>query len=163
MKKLLVVCACCVVCGGIGCAPTIGGSPPAPVNSVDRMDLFARPAALNWDDNPGPDGLEVRVHFYQRTQPLTVTVRGTLELLLFEGKVTAPQILTEKPFHVWSFASEQHRKLLRRDTPGWCYALRLLWGRRIPKGSIVTVVGRYVPRDGRAVYSAPVSIAMNQQ
>jgi len=164
MKKWFALWAC-LLWGMGGCGPpggvaTVGGSPPRPVGTVDVVDLRAAPVALNWDDQPGPDGLEAYVYLYQRAHPLPVTVSGKLEFLLFEGRVTQGGVRTMKPFRVWPFAGRQLNSCLVRGVAGWMYVVRLRWGASVPTTDMVTLAARYHPGDDEPRYSSPVPVAM---
>jgi hypothetical protein len=142
--------------------PTSG--PPAPVANVDAMELSASPTAMNWDDKPGPDGIEVVLMCYQipNSQPVPVTVAGTMEFQLFEG-VVAPEKLSEaRPFHVWTFQSwEMNRPgVLSRWYGLWGYILRLGWDAHVPTTEKITVTARYLPPNGQPLYAKPVVILM---
>ena len=65
-------------------------TPPEPVEQADAIELWANPpVAVNWNDEPGPDGVRVSVFLYQYAgQPVTsVLIKGTLEFLMYDGRV----------------------------------------------------------------------------
>ena len=165
MRQPLLLCVCVALCAACGCGPPgggrgVGSSPPRPVETVDVVDLRAAPVALNWDDQPGPDGVEAYVYLYQQAHPLPVTVDGTLEFLLFEGKVSQGSVRTMNPFCVWPFAGQQLNRHLVRGVAGWMYVVRLPWGTNVPKTEMVTLAVRYHLPKGEPRYSSPVPIAM---
>jgi len=154
-----VLCAATAGCPGPEGKAVVSSRPPRPVAVVDVIYIDALPVAMNWDEKPGPDGLEAQVHFYRMDQPLPVTVSGTLELLLFEGKVSAAAAQANRPFHTWSFTTRELAGTLRKDLAGWGYAMRLAWGSPAPAAGMVTLIGRYQASGGEWVYSSPVAVA----
>jgi len=143
-----------------GCPQPNAMPPQTP--EVDRIGLLALPTALNWDGRPGPDGVQTIVHLFRPPAPQPVLVSGTLEFLLFEGRVSREELTGAKPFHVWPFTAAQLEPYVRRSVFGWGYALRLPWGPRAPQSSSITLAARYTPPGAKAptVYSAPTTIAM---
>lgn len=136
-------------------------TPPSPVERADAVELWAvPPAAINWDETPGPDGVQVRVFLYMAEQAETVLVKGTVECLLYDGRVPRENLSVAKPMRVWTFTTQDLATRHLRGMAGWGYALQLGWGRNVPAASVVTVAARYVPPAGEPVYSAPISIAM---
>jgi hypothetical protein len=138
------------------------GGPVEPVVQVDKIDLWAAPYALEMDNRPGPDGVLLNVNFYQVAQPKAVPVRGTLEFLLYDGGLTAGQLLGRVPVDSWSFEGDQLESQAQRTYVGYGYRFPLQWAQR-PTRDIVTVVARYTQSDGRTVLSDPVSIPIGQQ
>lgn len=160
--RLMIPCLLLVV-AGCG-APTPDGdlaTPPAPVAQVSQVDLQVMPTAINFDDRPGPDGLRAMVFLYQvhsDGKVETVLGEGTLELVLFDGRIEESAILSTAPLHVWKFTSPELRPFSRRGMVGWGYGFpQLLWGQDAPTKSVVTLVARFTGA-GRTVYSAPVAI-----
>lgn len=147
------------VCGCPQGPEKVGSLPPRTVAEVDSILLQALPAAVNWDDRPGPDGLQVRVLFFRRGRALPVTVSGMLEFALYEGNV-ARDTPAAQPFHTWRFSDRQLTGYLTRAPAGWGYGMPLAWGSRAPGTGTVTLVGKYISPDGRALLSAPVAIAI---
>jgi len=163
MKPLPVLVLLAALVAG-GCAGAHDGPansvPPPAVGPVDKIDLLPSPTALSWDRRPGPDGVGVRVYFYQLAQPQPVTVQGTVELLLFEGPAGADEPAGARPSHVWRLKSEDLRPYLTRSIVGWGYVLRLPWGRRVPTSRSISLVVRYTSPDGKVLHSAPAAISM---
>ncbi len=114
-------------------------------------------AGLNLDDVPGSDGVRVQVLFFQLVQPLPVTVTGTLEFTLFEGKVKLSELHAQRPMQVWKFPPETLPRHLFRSMVGWGYTMELRW-KRPPKTSVVSLAARYVPSEGSPLHSHPVVI-----
>ncbi len=146
-------------CGGVG-----GRSGPPVVDYVDRVELIlTSPVAMNWDQHPDPDGVSVRLYFYQvRGRDVrAVTGTGRLDVLLFDGELAPEAILTTRPLHSWVFPGEQLRRSLTADAYGlWSHGLTLPWGRSIPQAPEATVVARYKAPDGPYVYSSPATVLM---
>lgn len=136
----------------------MSGRPPRPVRQIDRIDLYSLPAAVNMDDIPGPDGLKVRVFLFQLAEPAPVTVTGTLEFLLYDGKVPPARLAEARPIHLWSFQQGELARYLTRSMIGWGYSMPLAWGPDAPTAPIVTLAARYMPPAGKPLYSAPIFI-----
>jgi len=147
-----------------GCAETapgrVGEHPPPPVAAVDHIYPELWPAPVNLDETPGPDGLQASVLFFLRARPLPVTVSGTVELLLFDGRVGRAEAETVKPLLVCTFRGDDLPKHLRRMRAGWGYSFVLPWGKQAPAAPAVTLAVRYLPPEGPPLYSQPVSIPL---
>ncbi len=145
----------------VGCPPrakTVGQSPPAAVDHVDRLVLPTSPVPLNWDQNLGADGLAVQVFFFRPAHgDLPVTVTGTVEFLLYEGLRTEGDSRAQ-PIHTWRFTGRELKAYTIRAAWGWGYAMRLGWGDRPPKTTSVTLQARYVPLTGPSVNAQPIII-----
>ncbi|KKM71108.1 hypothetical protein LCGC14_1433920 [marine sediment metagenome] len=145
-----------------GCAAgadTLTASAPQAVDEVDDMVVHVVPVALNWDERPGPDGLDVSVYMYLYARKLPVTVKGTLAFEVYEGGIQGPDLATARPFFTWRFDADALQSYLGRSAAGWGYAIRLGWGPRSPATSSVTLAARYVPGKGRTIYTRPITIA----
>ena len=160
------VVAAAVMIGLAGCKPSGQIRPssrppeaPKPVSRIDAIELTAMPTALNFDNIPGPDGIQVRIFCYQLNTPTAVLVSGTMEVLMFEGNVP-PEGLGAKPFHIWKFTGEELSAYRQPSMVGWGYGLQLLWGTHMPTAPMVTVAARYTPPGGQPIYALPVSIAV---
>ena len=140
---------------------TVSSQPPRPVDKVDKVALrISPPMPLNWDDTPGLDGLQAQVNLFQVDQPLSVTVEGTLEFMLYEGRGTAQVLAGKEPFRTWSFTGAGLERCLDKTIFGWGYAMRLDWGNRPPKTPSVTLLARYRPARGSDVSSDLLHVAM---
>ena len=139
--------------------------PPAPVKREDQITLLALPAALNWDNEPGPDGVQTIVHLFRRAPAQPVLATGKLEFLLYEGRISQDELPHAEPFHIWPFTAADLEPYMGRSKAGWGYALRLPWGPRAPRSGSITLVARYTPLGARepTVYSAPTIIAMKSK
>lgn len=156
---LLALAAASTGCGPQGQSVSMR-RPPQPVNQVDRIELFSSIAAINFDSEPTPDGIQVRVLLYQLSQPHPVLVRGTLDFLLFEGKISAAEFSASRPFRRWRFDAEILPRYLARSIVGWGYAMELRWPERAPRAGRITLVARYESPQGRIVHSDLLVVSM---
>ena len=167
--------ACGLVCLGVAClaagcggpAPgakelkSVSATPPRPVDVVDRVDFWAAPpAAINWDEIPGPDGVQARVFLFQMNRADPVLVSGSLEFLMYPGRIRQGEPPPADPLKVWTFSGDQLAANRARSMVGWGYAAQLGWGKDVPTVPIITLRARYQPLDGPVVYSAPISIPL---
>ena len=136
----------------------VSSTPPRPVGEIDRMVLQASPNAVNWDGKPGPDGLEVCVHMFRLSQPLPVTVRGTIRFTIYEGVISEKDLVSAKPFHSWLFDGDKLKLHRVRMMTGWGYAMRLGWGSNKPTTSSVTLAAEYLPQKGNSIHTNPIAI-----
>ncbi len=138
-----------------------------PPRLVDRFDAvvlrLTPPAPVNWDDKPGADGLQVQINFFQIDKPLSVTVKGSLELELYQGRVQAAQLASAKPIRTWPFSGVELAGFAGKSAFGWGYAMRLAWGARPPAGSTATLIVRYRSLDGNVKTSSPLYVPLGPQ
>ena len=165
MKRPLLACLLAAAALPAGCQTgrklSVSANPPRAVQKVDQIDLsLIPPTPLNWDDDPGLDGFQVQVFFWRQDEKLSVTIDGTLEFLLYEGRCTAAELVGKKPFHTWTFKNPELSTFLGKSMVGWGYAMRLDWGQHVPTTRTVTLVARYIPPRGPAKLSAPALVAM---
>ena len=143
---------------------TVHNWPPRPVDRVDEIVLrLTPPAPVNWDDRPGPDGLQVQVNFFQVDEPLSVTVKGSLDLALYEGHVRPEDLAAAKPIHTWPFSGVQLAGLAGKSAVGWGYAMRLPWGSKPPAGTTATLAARYRSADGNVKAAQPLYVPLGAQ
>ena len=148
-----------------GCANThrVSTTPPWPVDRVDYIDVWATPpAAINWDDVPGPDGVRLNVFLYQANRAEPVMGKGTLEFTMYEGHQKSDAMAAAKPLRTWTFTTQELATRQVRTMAGWGYAIQLGWGRDVPKSAGVTFVARYLPAQGTPTASAPIMIGVPQ-
>ena len=146
-------------CGNFG-KVNVSRKPPRPVEKIDEIMVSLTPAALNWDDMPGADGFQTRVHLFQLDEPLAMPVKGALEFALYEGRGTARALGGKEPFRVWRFEGDELSRHLVRSMIGWGYSLPLGWGQRPPTSASVTLLARYRPPTGKATVAKPIYLAM---
>ena len=148
-------------------AAVVGGCSPTTVARIDKMEMQVFPAAIDLDGQPGADGWQVRVYLYRLSDSgrvRAVRVSGTLELLLFDGRVAAEAIGKAQPRQRWSFSAQQLRRHGVHGLAGWSYPLRLKWDRPVAPAQHVTLVARYRPPGGQWLYSQPnASLAGGQK
>jgi hypothetical protein len=138
--------------------------PPRPVDRVDEIVLrLTPPAPVNWDDRPGPDGLQVQINFFRIDEPLSVTVKGSLDLALYEGHVRPENLAAAKPIHTWPFSGAQLASQAGKSAVGWGYAIRLPWGDRPPAGATATLTARYRSADGNVKAAQPLYVPLGPQ
>lgn len=155
----LLVPALCAGLAGCNSAASISATPPPAVGQVDSILVQTLPAAVNWDGQPGPDGLEARVYLFQYDRKLPVAAKGTLEFTVYEGILRAEGIAEAKPFYSWRFDGETLKEHLTRSAVGWGYTVRLGWGAAAPAASAVTLLSRYLPPEGRPIVARPITLA----
>lgn len=139
------------------------GTPPvvAPQPKVDHINLQTAPTALNWDGKPGADGIEARVFLFQVKQPKPVALeRGTLELLVYEGRVEPNNLSTTKPEYVWRYPMQRLVAHRGKTAVGVGYLFRLDWTGVAPRSEIVTVSARIPNPDGNSLYAMPIMVTV---
>ena len=141
----LCLAACATMSGGRG-------------DGVDEVHLFGLPMTFNMDATPGPDGFAVRVFVTKGGGAKgTVINSGTLEVLMFDGVVDADKVAVDQPKQVWRFTPHQLLSLREQTSLGTGYRFALRW-QEPPTRGYITIVARYVPPQGRPVYSSPSAI-----
>ena len=167
MKKQFAIIVCLALGALAGCQePTnkISEKPPSTVQMVDYVMFELAPPTVLRDERTGSGGVRARVCFFQQGRNLPVTVKGKLDILLYEenpqtaSASTAP--VEPKPFRVWSFTPAQMEEHLAKTIFGWCYVFQLEWGNESPKSSKITLRARYSPLGGQYIYSEPATIQM---
>jgi len=135
--------------------------PPEPVAQVDQVHLWAPlQPTVKTGGGPGADAVQIEVYFEQAGQTMPVTVLGTLEVLMFAGRVQGEDLGTATPLQTWSFTASELRERLNRGRYGmFGYRLILPWDRR-PTGQMITLTARYIPPQGPVVVSSPISVAI---
>ena len=144
-----------------GCKPPDARNrPPEPIGPVSEVALLSRPTAQNFDDEPGPDGLLVRVYFFRMDRPQAVRVSGDLDFLLYAGRVGKAQLPDAEPFRTESYPFARLDKLITADAYGWGYTVPLLWYDLPADTKAITVVVRY--RNGQTFrFSDPTTVFLN--
>lgn len=159
--KLLVVAAALAAVAGCEPPGQVSRMMPPPVADIDQLDLhLLSVSAVNWDDQPGPDGVRLRLFCWEYHQSLPVMVKGTMEVMVFEGRLSPATVDKAKPFHVWKLTTEDLSTFAGRSTVGWCYVMQLAWDKNVPKTRKITLLARYISATGVQTFSAPVSIPM---
>lgn len=166
MKKLTILAI--LVCGAAmaGCDGSGRGSglrPPPPVVDVQGFTLSTSPTALNWDEDPAPDGVFARVQFFQlgpNDQVRSVPVKGTLEFLLYEGRVAPADLAKAKPIYTWTYQADELATYLGKQMGMWAYQMQLDWRPTPPKSAVVTLIARWQAPRGEWQYSDPTLVAV---
>ncbi len=144
-----------------GTGVRVSRTPPAPVEEIDQIVLrLTPPTPVNWDDDPAADGLQVQVHFFQVDRPLSVTVKGSLEFVLYAGRLTASQAAEAQPWQIWTLNRVSLAGHAGRSLVGWGYAIPLSWQPRKPRMPVATLIARYHSPSGRQSVSRPIFVAM---
>ncbi|MCX5675685.1 MAG: hypothetical protein NTX87_11825 [Planctomycetota bacterium] len=137
----------------------VSATPPKPVDRADAIDLWAvPPAAINWDDVPGPDGVQVNVYLYQADRAEPVLIKGKVEFLMHEGRRPREGLAAAAPLKTWPFTEQELVTHQMRGPAGWGYAIQLGWGKDVPTSSVITLTVRYLPLVGPPVASSPIVI-----
>lgn len=148
--------------------PGVATPLPAPVKAVvkplprvDKIELESFPSAVNLDDQPGPDGVSLKVRLYNLDVPLAFALtQGEIEFVLYEGSVKEAEIGGAEPFYIWKFSAAQIGQSGRKTVVGWQYALSLNWLTSVPSTSVVTLVARIPRPDDGPIYARPVLLTM---
>ncbi len=149
-----------------GCEGLGDGHGPELVANVDQVHLMVPvQAAIDLDGLPGPDGLLAAVLFTREDRPKPVAVSGTLEIMMFDGRIGTDVIATTKPDHHWTFTASELSHLLGTNEYGMLtYRFVLPWGPTPPKSGVVTLAAKYFPPQGPPVYTdAPVNVPLKSQ
>jgi hypothetical protein len=156
----LILVLTAAVLGGCGSMRRgVSQTPPEPVDRVDAINLWAvPPAAINWDDVPGPDGIQVNVFLYQADRAEPVLIKGTLEFVIFEGRRPREGLEGDTPFRTWTYTEQELATQEMRGPAGWGYMAQLGWGKDVPQSAVVSLFVRYVPPKGAPVASSPIII-----
>jgi hypothetical protein len=137
----------------------VSATPPRPVEQVDVVQLWANPpAAVNWDDVPGPDGVRLNVFLFQQDAVAPVLIKGTLELTMYAGRFGPEDLRGTRPMQTWIFTEQELATRQVSSMVGWGYAIQLGWGRNAPAMSSVTLVACYKSPKGISVKSVPLMI-----
>jgi hypothetical protein len=143
---------------------SVSATPPAPVAEVHAVDFWAAPpAVVNWDDDPGPDGIQVRLFLYRVDRPEPVAGKGTVEFMMVPGMSRQGESEAPAPLRVWTFTPQELATRQVRGMVGWGYIIQLGWGRDVPTVPVVTFTARYTSPDGKAVVSAPITVPVPRQ
>ena len=135
---------------------------PAPVAQVDKVELrMPLQPLVDLDGRPGYDGLICEVRFYRLEEARSVPVTGALELLLYQGRVGRVDLGRTQSFCAATYTRREMLGMEGIDRFGLLsYRIPLAWGPKPPESSVVTLVARYVPPQGRPVYSDPTSVSL---
>ncbi len=180
---LTVALALCVGCNGTGKPSTSGGpggdTPPSindkPLNDgdvatpsprIDRPSLMAQQGAGDWDDDPLPDGVQVKLLLYQQTEGVISAValrRGTVEFAMYDGTPKDSALDETEPLRTWRYTAAALRPLGRKTLVGTQYLIALDWGDKLPTQPAVKIVARLLKPGGAAIQATPVTVVVGGQ
>jgi hypothetical protein len=150
------------LCLLLGCGTPGAGKGPTPQGGgpITELHLFSSPVGLNFDDQPGVDGISVKVFASSGTQPKGVGIaEGVLEFVLHDGifRVDAELPPVRK---VWRYPSGDLAPHEFQGAIGIGYELALIWGADVPQSRLVSVSARLTRADGAVVGSAPSTVTI---
>lgn len=117
--------------------------------------------AVDVDGRPGPDGFGVRLYAsHRRAKEATPIESGTLELMMFDGRLAGGELEAATPLKTWRFAAQELKARAQKTEIGTSYRFILSWGAQRPTKGTITIVARYEPLRGRPVRSGPGTIPM---
>lgn len=149
----------CLLLLPIGCITSVG-TPPR--SGIVQVNLITAPVALDFDGQPGPDGISVRVYANTATDAKPVPIHeGTLELLLFDGPFR--QQYTPPVLKNFRFTAEELRQHKSEVNIGTAYDFALPWGENLPTQRTMSIAARYTSPAGKIVLSRPNSITVRSQ
>jgi hypothetical protein len=141
----------------LGCTTTGPGSKPR----VDELNLVAMPVAVGVGSRANNDGIALKVYAVDNELPKTQPIRsGNLDFLLFDGLQREGFSETNRALRVWSFRPAELAGRVFTSTVGTWYFFTLSWGQDRPQANTITVIARYRPPQGPALYSAPCFIEL---
>ena len=142
-----------------GCA----GSPSlSDHGQVASLHLFAAPDALNLDAQPGVDAVGLRLYASgAKTSRGIAIVTGTLDVILYDGRVSEAEIAVTQPIKIWKFSLEDLRPFEATSALGIGYQLALSWGATAPRQTTASVIARYINPAGREIYSTVSYLSMS--
>ena len=144
-----------------GCATGNGGSPGGRKEAIEALHLFGLPVAVNMDAVPGPDGVAVRVYASSRKSAAGLPISsGRLEILMFDGVLKEKAVSEPPPLRTWSYPADQLKKQRTKTSLGTGYIFALQWGETRPVHSHISIIVRYVSRNGAIIQSAPSTISL---
>lgn len=139
-------------------------TPDAPFPHVNKIMLMVDSAsAINWDQNPGPDGVRVKIYLWQNDGKKINAVtlkRGTIELLLYDGRLKIHQLPDSTPIQQWRYSADQMKQAVNKRPVGSVYGWALAFGQKLPKSDIITVSARILHPGGAPMYAQPVHLTM---
>jgi len=149
-----------------GCATDGGGlsrvTSGGPSQPVEQLHLLLTSMAVDVDGRPGPDGFGVRLYAsHRRAKEATPIESGTLELMMFDGRLAGGELEAATPLKTWRFAAQELKARAQKTEIGTSYRFILSWGAQRPTKGTITIVARYEPLRGRPVRSGPGTIPMS--
>lgn len=146
-----------------GCAAAGDAGEDADESLVTAINVQTAPTAVNWDGVPGPDGLQVRLFLFGADGAESKRFsRGSIDFMLFEGRISDAQVLTTEPLVKWSFTAKEMEAVGGQGMVGWSYEPRLGWGSHVPKTRSISLVVRVRQPDAKAILSPPTLLYVSQ-
>lgn len=146
-----LILACAAGCASGGARLGGGGQP-------QEIHLYGVPVTLNLDGVPGPDGFSVRVYASRSDRAKGIKVAsGAIEILMFDG--VTRELNETNVMKSWRFSPTELPAHEMETSLGHGYRFVLRWEDKKPARENITVLARYLPKSGPAVYSAPSSIS----
>ncbi len=141
----------CVAPSGLG-----GGG------AIQELHLLVLPVPLRSNQPGTPDGFAVRVFATSRSRAKGVPIRaGTLDLLMYEGAPGDADLRVAKPARVWAFPAARLPANATVSSLGVGYQFALGLQGVPPTQNRLSVVARFTPAAGPALYSAPSVIPLS--
>lgn len=130
-------------------------------SNVASLHLFAAPAALNLDPEPGADAIGLRLFASGRSAARGIVIgNGTLEIVMYDGSVSEAALASTPPRKVWKFSAQELRPFAATSSLGTGYQLALSWGTAVPRQSSASVIARYRDPAGREISSMLNTISL---
>ena len=125
---------------------------------MDHIELEASPpSAVNLDNEPGADGVILKMRLYNLQQPLAFTLnQGEIEFLLYEGNVKERDLAVAQPINIWRIQANQMKPYASKTLVGFQYVITLTWLDRAPQSSTITVIARILRPEGGPLYARRV-------
>ncbi|MEN9575978.1 MAG: hypothetical protein RL514_3833 [Verrucomicrobiota bacterium] len=141
----------------VGCGtPSGGGGSFGRSDVIHELHLLVLPVPLKSSQPGAPSGFAVRVFASNRKQAKGMPIRaGTLELLGYAGALGEAELRAAQPARVWSFPATGLAGNATVSSLGVGYQFALSWEGVPPKQNRLTLVARFTPPSGPAVYTAP--------
>ena len=137
---------------------------PSPSPSVQAIALSSQPTAINLDNIPGPDGVQIQIVFWNTLSdvPKAVTLQqGQLECLIFEGRVPPNQLNQAKPKINQAYSAGQLNRFIKKHIVGYRYNMMMQWdSTNVPKGSTITLTARLLRPGGNPLYAKPIYLSL---
>jgi hypothetical protein len=136
--------------------PSARGAAASASSRVDEINLVALPVPVNLEAMPGIDGIVLKIYPVSDKHPRTQPIHsGVLDVIMWDGLVRGTAEEVSRCRHIWTFSAQELQGYAFTTTVGTGYFFQLGWGKDKPQGDKITVVARYQPAKGQALYSAP--------
>jgi hypothetical protein len=150
---------CAIQAGCHAPQPQTGRVTAASGGDITELHMITSPAAVNFGGTTGPAGFAARVYASSPQSPKTVPMaRGTLEIQMYDGVVTAATGASARPLKVWTFSGEALRSRAKVSSVGTSYLLTLLWAESKPTHDRITIVACLNTEPQTKIYSAAAII-----